>query len=172
MSSFWTARTPKGQQTPKVRFRFEESEEATRKRGKESGGVRRTVKVEEVGVEGRGDGLVVRVVVCLEVRVLERLFDRHPLLRVNCISPQTKEHTHPTTSVPPISGQGRRRGGEEGEKRTRQRPLQEIARLRTRIRKQRPKSLLLPKRQRPDVIPRPPRVDRVELVQRGSSEDV
>lgn len=65
-----------------------------------------------------------------------------------------------------------KREGEEGEKRTRQRPLQEIARLRTRIRKQRPKSLLFPKRQRPDVIPRPPRVDRVELVQRGSSEDV
>lgn len=81
MSSFWTARNPKGQQTPKVRSRFKASEEVVVKRGLRRGEL--TVKVEKVGVEGRGDGLVVRVVVGLEVRVLERLLDRHPLLRVD-----------------------------------------------------------------------------------------
>lgn len=61
-----------------------------------------TVKVEKVGVEGRGDGLVVRVVVGLEVRVLERLLDRHPLLRVDCTHPTPTTTTRQFIRLPPL----------------------------------------------------------------------
>jgi hypothetical protein len=43
-----------------------------------------TVKVKEVRLERRGDRLVFRVVVSFEVRMLERLFDRHARLWVDC----------------------------------------------------------------------------------------
>lgn len=55
-----------------------------RKSIKERGVLTLTVKVEEVGVEGGRDGLVVRVVVCLEVRVAQRLLDRQSLFGVDC----------------------------------------------------------------------------------------
>ena len=131
-----------------------------------------TIELEELGIERGRDGFVIWIMlkkqhqqrhrrnarhdthICLEVWMRERLFDRYSFLWIKRL--QKIKFSLPN---PP-------------KKKAHQSLCQKIDRQRVRIREQLRKRPPLPKGQRPNIIPRPPRRDRIKLVQRWRAEHV